>query len=479
MTKIHPIGQYKSYPAYRPSGVAWLDDVPQHWDVRRLKGSAANVVDLTSESSHEGIYLALEHVESWTGRFALPASGVAFDSQVKRFSAGDVLFGKLRPYLAKVTCPDRHGVCVSEFLVLRPSVANLSPKYLERMLRSKPVIDAIDASTFGAKMPRADWHFIGDMRLPLPPLDEQRAIVRYLDYVDRRIRRYVAAKRRLIALLEEERQAVVSQAVTRGLDPSVRLRPSGVEWIGDVPAHWEVRRLKEVGRLVAGSAFPLEWQGISNKKLPFFKVADLGRSLDGQHIVASSNTISRDDAALLRASVLPAGAIVYAKIGAALLLNRRRILTVPACIDNNMTGYIPSAALMSGWAYLAMSQMDFAQHVNPGAIPSFSEGAQATLRMLLPPLSEQRAIVEYLGSATAGIDAAMARARRQVELVEEYRTRLVADVVTGKLDVREAAAALPEEPGEEELIDEDAPVRDNGDGDSYDMSEPEEGSEAR
>ena len=93
-------------------------------------------------------------------------------------------------------------------------------------------------------MPRADWQFIGDLLFPLPPIPEQAAIVRYLDHVDRRVRRYIVAKRRLIALMEEERQAVVNRAVTRGLDPNVRLKSSGVEWLGDVPEHWEVRRAK-------------------------------------------------------------------------------------------------------------------------------------------------------------------------------------------------------------------------------------------
>ena len=105
-------------------------------------------------------------------------------------------------------------------------------------------------------MPRADWQYIGDMLFPLPPLPEQAAIVRYLDYVDRRIRRYVGAKRKLIALLEEEKQAVINQAVTRGLDPNVQLKPSSVEWLGDVPEHWEVRRLKTVGRIRYGLGQP-------------------------------------------------------------------------------------------------------------------------------------------------------------------------------------------------------------------------------
>ena len=232
------------YASYKPSGVGWLRDVPAHWEVRRLKGHVTNIADQTNELGPDEIYLALENVESWTGKLLQSGNMVSFDSQVKRFQVGDVLFGKLRPYLAKVASPSRNGVCVGEFLVLRCRDGNLLSSYLERFLRSKATIDAIDASTFGAKMPRVDWHFIGGMKFPLPPLPEQRAITRYLDHVDRRIQRYIEAKEKLIAQLQEAWQATIQRAVTRGLDPSVPLKPSGIDWLGDVPAHWEIRRAK-------------------------------------------------------------------------------------------------------------------------------------------------------------------------------------------------------------------------------------------
>ena len=202
----------------KPSGVEWLGDVPEHWEVARLKGHVANVVELTREPSRDDIYLALEHVESWTGRFAAAGDDIGFDSQVKRFRAGDVLFGKLRPYLAKVVCPDRSGVCAGEFLVLRPNITYLSPKYLEQLLRSRSVIDAIDASTFGAKMPRADWHFIGDMQVPLPPLPEQRAVVEYLDKATGDIGTAIERTRRQIELVQEYRTRLIADVVTGKLD---------------------------------------------------------------------------------------------------------------------------------------------------------------------------------------------------------------------------------------------------------------------
>ena len=227
----------KPYPDYKDSRIEWLGEVPKHWITERFKSLMHNIVEQTTERRGAGLYVALEHVESWTGRLRHAGLDVSFDSQVKCFRSGDVLFGKLRPYLAKVTRPTSDGICVGEFLVLRPRHSNATAPYMEQLLRSKPIIDAVNSSTFGAKMPRADWQFMGGMAIALPPLPEQAAIVRFLDHADRRIRRYIRAKQQLITLLEEQKQAVIHQAVTgRGLDPNVRLKPSGVEWLGDVPS---------------------------------------------------------------------------------------------------------------------------------------------------------------------------------------------------------------------------------------------------
>ena len=202
----------------KPSGVEWLGDVPAHWEVARLKGYVANTVDQASERGADEIYLALEHVESWTGRFREAGQDVGFDGNVKRFRAGDVLFGKLRPYLAKATRPDRKGVCVGEFLVLRPRDGDLMSSYLEHLLRSKPIVDAINASTFGAKMPRADWQFVGSMKQSFPPLLEQAAIVRYLNKVTSDIDAAIDCARRQIELLNEYRTRLIADVVTGKLD---------------------------------------------------------------------------------------------------------------------------------------------------------------------------------------------------------------------------------------------------------------------
>ena len=232
------IADLKPYPEYRESGLPWLGRVPRHWDLKRTKSFVANVVDQTTQMESGDLYVALENIESWTGVVRPQKGKNLFTSQVKRFRPGDVLFGKLRPYLAKVTRLQSGGVCVGELFVLRPHDTSLRSDFLEKQLRAKHIIDVVSSSTFGAKMPRADWQFLGNMPLTFPPPDEQAAVVRFLDWANGRLERAIRAKRKVIALLNEQKQAIVHHVVTRGLDPSVPLKPSGILWLGEIPEHW-------------------------------------------------------------------------------------------------------------------------------------------------------------------------------------------------------------------------------------------------
>jgi len=201
----------------KPSGVEWIGDIPEHWEVRRLKFLCHNLNEQTSEKQAGETYIALEHVESWTGRISLPDDEITFDSQVKRFQPGDVLFGKLRPYLAKVTRPQAAGVCVGEFLVLR-ATGDVSADFLEQKLRSKRVIDLINSSTFGAKMPRADWTFIGNLKFAYPPEDEQREILEHIQEKSAEIDQAITRAEREIELMREYHTRLISDVVTGQVD---------------------------------------------------------------------------------------------------------------------------------------------------------------------------------------------------------------------------------------------------------------------
>ena len=451
--------ELKPYPRYSDSGVEWLGAVPAHWEVGRLKGLLANVVDQGAESSTlGGTVVALENVESWTGRVAFPDSPPSFDSQLKLFRSGDVLFGKLRPYLAKVARPANDGLCVGEFLVLRPRQRNASGPYLERLLRSKPIVDAVTASTYGAKMPRADWGFIGGMPVVRPPLPEQAAIVRFLDHADRRIRRYIRAKDKLTALLEEQQKALIQDAVTGRLDvrtgrPYPTYRGSGVEWLGAVPAHWNVWRSKRVFRPRTELARPDDIQLSATQAYGVIAQADyeekIGRKVTRilRHLEQRRH-VEVDDFVISMRSFQ--GGLERAWRSGCI---RSSYIVLQAAIRELSVGYFGHLFKSAGYIAALQSTADF---IRDGQDLNFENFCRVDVPF--PPIEEQHQIAHVVDTATAHIASSIERSRRQISSLREYQARLIADAVTGKVDVREAAAALPEpDPlAEEEDADSDS-----------------------
>ena len=427
------------YPAYRESGVEWLGRLPEHWELRRLKTMVSNTVDPTRSRESGQFCLALENVESWTGRIRLPDDAAGFASQLKSFQAGDILFGKLRPYLAKVTRPERDGACVGEFLVLRPLHSNVIPSYTELVLRSRAVIEEVSGSTFGAKMPRADWMFLGGMHIPRPPVAEQRAIARFLDDADRRIRRYIRAKERLIELLQERKRALIHEAVTGRTDvqtgqPYPAYKDSGVQWLGKVPQHWEVRRLKTM---------------VSN-------TVDPTRSREsGQFCLALENVESwtgrirlPDDAAGFASQLksFQAGDILFGKLRP-YLAKVTRPERDGACVGEFLVLRPLHSNVIPSYTELVLRSRAVIEEVSGSTFGAKMPRADwmflGGMHIPRPPVAEQRAIARFLEAADRRIRRHISATKRQIALLKEYRTRLIADVVTGKLDVREAAARLP------------------------------------
>ena len=271
--------------------------------------------------------------------------------------------------------------------------------------------------------------------VPLPPRDEQAAIVRYLDDADQRIRAYVSAKERLIVLLEEERQAVIHQAVTRGLDPNVKLKPSGVEWLGDVPEHWEIQQLKQKSRIFRGrfSHRPRNDASLYDGPYPFIQTGDIARA--GKWITTYEQTLN--DRGLAVSQMFPKGTLVMtiaANIGDA------AILDLDACFPDSVVGFTPIHNVDRDYLYNLFQSMktEFLRVAPVNTQGNLNVDRIGATIVAFPPLAEQTAIAAHLNQLAYGSDTAIDRARRQIELMEEYRTRLIADVVTGKIDVREA-----------------------------------------
>ena len=429
----------------------WLGQVPEHWETKRLKSSMINIVEHTTERLESDRYVALEHVESWTGRLAHADPDISFDSQVKRFRSGDVLFGKLRPYLAKVARPTSNGVCVGEFLVLRPRDSKATAPYTELLLRSQPIIDAVNRSTFGAKMPRADWQFIGGMLVAYPTLAEQVAIVRFLDHADRRIRRYIRSKERLIELLEEQKQATIHQAVTGQIDvrtgqPYPTYKDSGVEWLGNVPQHWEIAALRHVATKFGSGITPRGGATVYRATgIPFLRSQNV--HFDGLRLEGVAR-IPRDLHLALKGTHVKPGDVLLNITGASI----GRVCAVPRDLEEaNVNQHVciirpKPERLLSDFLAAFLSTPVVQNEIGLEQVGASREGLTLdsirSFKLTIPTVNEQQQIMVGVQTACEQLTALASANKRQIDVLYEYRTRLIADVVTGQFDVREAVASL-------------------------------------
>lgn len=400
--------------------------------VVRLKTVVAHIVHLCSDDDTEALRLTLEDVEGWSGAYRNASRETMLAGPVKRFRAGDVLFGKLRPYLAKVICPDRAGLCVGEFLVLRPRGGRVHPQFLSYWLRAKPIVDCISSSTFGAKMPRTEWCFIGNLRFPLPPIAEQTRRAAYLKEVTTEVDVAIDTAHHQMALLAEQRRAMMWRVVTQGLDGNVPPRASGVPWLGSIPEHWNVQRLKQCAQLIMGQSPPGQECGPPPGR-PFLQ----GCAEFGERHPMPGQTCERPP------KVAPTGSILLSVRAPVGRLNRAN---AEYGIGRGLCAILPHVRdLHADFAYYQLEALQerLLASATGSTYDAVSVSDIGNHAVVLPPRAEQAWIASYLDRATADLKATVAGIRREIELLKEYRARLIADVVTGRLDVREASDLLP------------------------------------
>ena len=423
----------KLYPAYKSSGVEWLGDVPEHWEVKRLKYS---FYLLTTKTEKRRNPIALENIESWTGRFIVTET--EFDGEGVAFVKDDILFGKLRPYLAKVWKAERSGEAVGDFFVMRPQLI-MSPDYVAYFLRSEAFIKVIDGSTFGSKMPRVGWKFMGDVGITFPPLFEQRTIAAFLDREMGRIDALVAKKERLIELLREKRFALISRAVTKGLDPSVKLEPSSVKWLGDVPEHWEVKNIRRVSlRVQTGNTPPTsEERYYDDGEIPWYGPSSFDDAITLNNPVKLINASAIHDGV---ARIFRSGTVMIVGIGAT--IGKVSSINENASCNQQITGVtFKKTEVDSNFITYQLKQLEITiRGIAPNAtLAIFDQNRISDLDIVLPPLSEQEAIAAFLDRETEKIDALISKVETVIAKLKEYRTALISAAVTGKIDVREAA----------------------------------------
>lgn len=467
-----PLENLKPYPAMKDSGVPWLGAVPEHWEIRRLKYLLRERDIRSSEGTEQ-----LLRVSQFTGvtERRRADGGDEPDTRAeslvgyKRVEPNDLVVNIMLAWNGSMGVSSFAGIASPAYCVYRfgPSAR---PWYFHHLLRSPSYKARIKAVSTGVVESRLRLYTDDLYRLQalVPPLPEQAAIVRFLDHADRRIRRYIRAKQKLIKLLEEQKQAIIHRAVTRGLDPNVRLKPSGVEWLGDVPEHWDVARASTVCSFHSAKAHE-----------QFVEP-------DGEHICVTARFVSTDGRSFRRCTENFSPAqhgdvlMVMSDLPRGRALARAYLVSDDRSYAVNQRVCIlrPVRIHPQFLAFVANRHPELLAHDDGFNQTHLPNAAFKIMRLPLPPLAEQALIAELLMSEDLAHTGAVLRAEREVDLLREYRTRLIADVVTGKLDVREAAARLPDETEEPEPLDDIAAEGDTDDTGADDPDEVPEEAEA-
>jgi type I restriction enzyme S subunit len=327
----------------------------------------------------------------------------------------------------------------SHLLVIRPLRGAFTARFLFYVLTSRLFADFIDLEKRGTTFDGLTQESMGRFPMPLPPLATQRAIADHLDRETARIDALIAHRQRMAELVRERWDALIRRATRLGLNADRLVRQSGVPWIGEVPDGWRVLPLRRVGRLMAGTAFPDDEQGRGDGPIPYFKVADFNHPENGEYLTAAENTVTPVVARALHSPLYPAGAVVFPKIGAALLSNRRRLLAKASCTDQNVMGLVVGRGHPRFYYYLLQS-FDFGRLRMPGPVPLLNEADAASILVPVPPDEEQSAIVTHLDARAASVRHALGALEHQRSRLHERRAALITAAVTGELEKPEVAA---------------------------------------
>ena len=454
---------FARYPAYKDSGVEWLGDVPAHWEVRRLR----HAVQLNPSKSE------VRHLPGKTEVSFLPMEAIGDDGSLDRersrpisevesgytyFRDGDVTIAKITPCFENGKGAVMRdllggiGFGTTELIVARPDDAVVSSEYLDRIFNSHPFRRLGEAAMYGAGgQKRVPDDFVRDFAIALPPREEQADIETFLDRETAKIDALVAEQERLIALLKEKRQAVISHAVTKGLDPSVPMKDSGVEWLGEVPAHWEVVRIKHVVASIEQGWSP-QCESYPVESADQWGVLKVG-CVNGGVFNPDENKVLPDDLTPVPALAIRAGDVLVSRANTRELVGSAAtaLMDYPNLLLCDKLYRLRLNHKMDAPQYLAYflgclpvrEQIELAA---TGASSSMLNIGQATileLRLPHPDVEEQLAITAHLDAVTARMRDTATEAEAIIAALQERRSALISAAVTGQIDVRGAPEQAP------------------------------------
>lgn len=449
----------KAYPKYKDSGVAWLEHVPEQWKMfslgalmveRKELNKNRNIDFVLSVTKDRGV---IPYAEK--GNIGNKASEDTTRYKIVR--EDDIVLNSMNVIIGSVGISNYVGCLSPVYYVLTSRDANLyDPKYLNFYFQTKPFQRSLVRIGNGilAHRMRIPMEKLKREPFPLPSFPEQQQISRYLDWQTSKINKFIKAKKKLIALLKEQKQNIINEAVTKGINPDVAMKDSGVEWLGEIPAHWEVKRVKQCASKVSKGTTP------STEGRSILESGEV-RFLKAENLVAGNITdtplcfIDEETNNILKRSQLQKNDVLFVIAGATLgkiaIVNE---VILPANTNQAIAFIRPNHSAESEYLALWLSSQSITSLIWLEAVqsaqPNLSMDSLGNFIIPTPPIAEQNEIVAFVHEETALIDKTISCAEREIELIAEYRTRLVSDVVTGKVDIR--SVEIPEfEPVEADL----------------------------
>lgn len=442
----------KRYPKYRESGVDWIGEVPEHWDIKPIcrvtscnddalsentpADSVIRYVDISAVNYAEGI------TDAVTVRFSDAPSRARRQARV-----GDVVVSTVRTYLKAIAAvTEGYANCIysTGFAVLRAQRQKIEPDFLKWMTLNERLIQAIEAHSEGLSYPAINSTELVKLKVVVPPVVEQSFISVVLDRETARIDSLIAKKTRFIELLKEKRQALITHAVTKGLNPREKMKDSGVEWIGVVPAHWGIKSLKRLANK-AGAHFAdgdwIESKNLADSGIRYITTGNVG---DGLYREQGSGYISEGTFRELNCTEVLPGDILISRlnppIGRACIVPDLGMRIVTS-VDNVILR--PTIDYSREFLVFRFSASDYFHEVSLIASGATMQRVSRTelgnVRLALPPLDEQVAIARVLKLETSRIDSLIATTRRSIDLLKERRAAFITAAVTGQIDLREAS----------------------------------------
>jgi type I restriction enzyme S subunit len=441
---------FPPHSAYSKSGEAWLGELPSHWRLGKFSREisiAEGQVDPEVEPHSSMLLIAPNHVESGTGMLLAVETAHEQGASSGKYMCrkGDVIYSKIRPALAKCVIAPEDCLCSADMYPMRGR-GRIRNEFLLWLLLSKEFTGWSVLEADRVAMPKINRETLNDLRLPIPPPDEQRGIAAFLDRETVKIDALVDEQRQLIELLKEKRQAVISHGVTKGLDPAAPLKDSGVEWLGQVPEHWDIARVKHL--IISSTSGPRGWSELTSEEGSIFlQSQNIGRRMDV--VFEELKRIAAPDDVESRRARLQADDVVVCVTGARTgAVAHVHELREAAYVNQHVCLLRPASDRIAG-RYLAYTlssakgqeQLKLAMYGLKQGLGLEDVGNQL---VCLPPFVEQLRVIEFLDHVLTRHEALIEEVERGIALLQERRTALISAAVTGKIDVRLAAPGAAE-----------------------------------